>query len=119
MVDGHQDLVGYGYCGALVTSSSFESVKFVSQVSTFGFGRGVGGLHECRLQIDIALGNATTSALTGRFIVARTNSRSGGQLRNILEHTHVYAQFGDDRPGQRRIHAGDFIQQRDFCRVRL
>src|ERR1700756_1545341 len=45
VIDGHQDLVGYGYCSALVTSSSFESVKFVSQVSAFGFCRGVGGLH--------------------------------------------------------------------------
>ena len=45
VVDGHQDLVGYRYCSALVASSSFESVKFASQVSAFGFCRRVGSLH--------------------------------------------------------------------------
>lgn len=110
MVDGHQDLVGYRNCGPFVTSSSFESVKFVSQVSAFGFCCRVGGLQECRLQIDIALGDATTSALSGRLIVAWTNPRSGGELGNVLEPTHVYAQFGNDCSGQCRIHTWDFIQ---------
>jgi len=49
VVDGHQDLVGYRYGSALVTSSSFEAVEFVPQVRAFGFCRRVGGLNQCRL----------------------------------------------------------------------
>jgi len=51
MVDGHQDLVGYGYCSALVTSSSFEAIKFVPQVRAFGFCRRVGGLIRRNVQV--------------------------------------------------------------------
>jgi hypothetical protein len=91
VIDGYQDLMGYCYGGTLVTPPSFESVKFVSQISALSFRRGVGGLHQSRLHVHIALGNATTFALATRFIVARTDACPGGELRNILEHPHVHA----------------------------
>jgi hypothetical protein len=45
VIDGHQNHVGYRNYGAFVTSPSFESVEFVSQVSAFSFCRCVSGLH--------------------------------------------------------------------------
>ena len=59
---------------ALVASPSFESVKFVSQVRAFGFCRRVGSLHECRLQINIALGNRYGFYATSNMGRARTLS---------------------------------------------
>src|ERR1700747_2189479 len=44
VIDGHQDLMGHRYRRSLIPPSSFESVKFVSQVSALSFGRCVGGL---------------------------------------------------------------------------
>ena len=71
---------------ALVASPSFESVKFVSEVSALGFCRRVGSLHECRLQIDIALGNrygfyATSKTRRAPYVIGTLTSL---RLRNRL-----------------------------------
>ncbi len=37
VIDGHEDLMGHGYDCPLVSTASFETVKFVPQVGTLGF----------------------------------------------------------------------------------
>jgi hypothetical protein len=76
VIDGHQDFVAHRHRHrrALVPSASFESVKFVSQVSALSFGGCVDDLYYGRLQVYIALGDAAALGLAAGFVIARTNA---------------------------------------------
>jgi len=41
VIDRHQNFVGDGHCRPLVPASGLETVKLVTQVGAFGFGRGI------------------------------------------------------------------------------
>src|SRR5487761_1858705 len=72
VIDRHQDFVGHGYRGALVSTPRFETIKLVPEVSALGVGRPVGRFDQGRLQIHIAFGNVAVFALTSRLVVAGT-----------------------------------------------
>ena len=44
MIDGDQDLMGYGYGCPFVPAAGLEAVELVAQISSLGTGCGVGGL---------------------------------------------------------------------------
>src|SRR5712691_11384802 len=69
VIDGGQDFVGYCHRRPLVPAPSLETVELVPQVGALGLGCRVGGFYQCRLQIDIAFGDAAALALAGRFVV--------------------------------------------------
>lgn len=53
------------------------------------------------------------------FVIARENSRPGGQLRDTLEHTHVDAQFGNDCRCQSAFYARDLLQEGELGGIGL
>ena len=67
--------------------------KFVSQVSAFGSGRRVGGLHQSALQIHMPLGMRLLLRLP-RTRCSRANSCARSQLRNISEHAQMFGAGG-------------------------
>jgi hypothetical protein len=68
VIDRDQDLVGNGNYGPLIAATCLETEKLVSQISAFGSGRRIGGLHQSALQVHIATGDAAALALAGGFV---------------------------------------------------
>jgi len=63
------------------------------------------------LQILVTLASFPRALLAAGFMVARGDTRPGGQVAVRWEAAHIHADLSDDQNGQMAVYAWDGIQQ--------